>query len=156
LSIGFDIYEMPSKNLIMLRYLLIVLLVFTISSCSKRPELLIKNNSDKNIYIFYSELDSTINNLWIYKYSQKYYHTQTDSFINIRGIIEPKKSISIIYPDDRFINYKLHVYFIKYDSLLLLKKKDFDSTLVSRFLLKKCVVTGEDIFKQKTLEVCYP
>lgn len=133
---------------------------FTFCSCdvSIKHELLIKNNSSKNVYLFCSELDPTINNLWLYEYSQKYYHTNNDSFLNIRGVIKPKSYdvFKYDYPNDRLKDYILYIYYIKYDSLLLLKKKDFDSTLISRFLLKKCVVKGDDIFKQKKLEVCYP
>ena len=141
----------------MLRYLLIVLLGFTICSCFKKNELIIKNNSKNNVYVFYSELDSKISNRWIYEWSQEYYYTETNKYLNIRDEIAPKGYQRIIYyPEERFKNYKLYIYFIRYDSLLLLKKKDMDSTLISRFLLKKCVVKAEDIFKQKTLEVCYP
>jgi hypothetical protein len=141
----------------MLKYSTFVLLIIITTSCSDRHELVIKNNSKNNVYVFYSELDSNISNRWIYEYSQKYNYANSVPYLTMRDLIEPNKWIRMKYESvDQLINYKLYLYFIRYDSLLLLKKTDLDSTLISRFLLKKCVVKAEDIFKQKTLEVCYP
>jgi hypothetical protein len=125
----------------MIKIILSIFCIILFISCvDRRAIIIIKNDTKIKIGLFYSEIDDTLSNKWIFEYSKIKNISRGIVYNNIKEEIKPNSEVKVI-PNLKYLfkitsKYKLRVFILNYDSLLNVSKyQRADSSMINKVLI---------------------